>query len=342
MFNNKFKTFILLSLTFPLTLFLIVSSANFGGGDAAVITVPDDVQSINKAILMAPDGGIVKIKGGTYEEAVYVNKSITLLGENSPILFMPLTVADAKNVTLKGIRFILNPPGTEPAIIAANASNLTLENLIIEASGILLVNSTDTLVKNCNFVGNPGPSISIRGVASRNVVIEWCCFNQTYTALMVRQATDVTFRYNTADTTGSPVKLQSGCQDATIYLNNFLKGEAEDYGANNKWYNQTLKLGNLWGNPNPEKDKNKDGIIDEPKTIGGTAGSRDEYPLAKPFTEYLNGKKPENIWQENTAIIVIAAAITLLATIILTVRRHMLKRRGENKIGLENKPAKHP
>ena len=321
---RKLRIILFLSLTFFL-IFTSITSAPFTyGGDNSIITVPDDAPSINAAVAMASKGGIVKVKRGIYAEAIYINKSITLLGENSPTILEPLTVAHTENVTIKGIRFIIDPPGTGSAIIVFNTSKLTLENLNIRASYIFLINSTSTSIKNCNFTGNPGPSIRIQGKATKNITIEWCHFNQTYMALIVRQATGIIFRYNTVNTTQSSIKLLGGCQNATIHLNNFLKSEAEDYGLNNKWYNETLKLGNYWADISITKDKDGDGIIDEYKKLGGTAMSEDKYPLAKPFTEYLkNQNQPAN----NTVDYMIAAIAA--ATAIITTTAIIIKRRRE-------------
>ncbi|MEM2790089.1 MAG: hypothetical protein QW236_07125, partial [Candidatus Bathyarchaeia archaeon] len=116
--------------------------------------------------------------------------------------------------------------------------------------------------------------------------------------------------------------------NTTIYLNNFLKGEAEDYGENNKWYNETLKLGNLWGDLNPEEDRDGDGRIDEPKTIGGTANSRDEYPLAKPFIKYLEKEDTGGEQADNTITLAIITATIIVASaaILIVARKSLLKR----------------
>lgn len=321
-----FTFLIMITLIFSLLNPLGRLNASYSG--EIFITVPDDVPSINMAIPKVREGGTVKIKRGNYAETVYINKSVTLLGENNPTIRMPLTITHTQNVTINGISFVIEPAGTEPAIIALNASRLTLENLKINATFIFLIDSADISIKNCQFAGNPGPSIHIQGKKSNNITIEWCKFNQTYMALVVRQATNINFRYNTVNATEFSIKLLSECKSATISLNNFLKGEAEDYGIYNKWYNETSKLGNHWADLDPSKDKNEDGIIDEPKTIGGTAGSRDEYPLAKPFTEYLKSQNQQaNITTYITAAIALIATLTAAATILYMKRRQKIEQK---------------
>jgi hypothetical protein len=288
----------------------------------AVITVPDDISTINGAVTLVSSGGTVRIKRGTYTENVYINKSITLLGEDNPTIIAPLTVANAQNITVKGITFLIDPPGTEPAITAINTSNMALENLNIEWSGILLTNASNLHIRSCLFTENPGPAISIRGKASKTITIEWCNFSQTYSALSVRQASEITFKFNIVNATEAAIKLFNECQNATIYLNNLLNGLAEDDGVNNKWYNETLKLGNYWGSQNIERDNNGDGIIDEPKTINGAAYSMDMYPLAKPLEEYL---KSQNQPTNTTAIIIIFTVVAAIVVLTLFYKKRRWK-----------------
>jgi hypothetical protein len=290
----------------------------------AVITVPDDISTINGAVTLVSSGGTVRIKRGTYTESVYINKSITLLGEDNPTIIGPLNVANAQNVSVKSITFIIDPPGTEPAITVTDTSNMALENLNIKWSGILLTNASNLHVRSCLFTENPGPAISIRGKASKNITIEWCNFNQIYSALSVRQASQITFKFNIVNATEAAIKLFSECRNATIYLNNLLNGLAEDDGLNNKWYNETLKLGNYWGKKDDEKDANGDGIIDEPKIINGAAHSMDEYPLAKPFQEYLKSQNQ----QTGAMAIIIFAIVGVVAATAATILFYR-KRRGK-------------
>lgn len=314
--------FSLLLLMFSLIfMFSIIMLDIYGYQDLVVITVPDDVQSINKAIAMVLDGGTVRVKRGVYVEAIYINKSITLLGEGNPVILMPLLVAYTQNVTIKGLGFIIDPPGVEPAITILNASKLTLENLDIRQTFILLVNSTIVSVRNCSFTGNPGPSISIRGKTSGNIIVEWSQFNQTM-ALIARQAVGIIFRYNTVNATESSIKLLSECQNATIYLNNFLNGEVEDYGLNNKWYSETLRLGNYWFGISSLKDMDGDGVMDESRRISGTAMSEDKYPLAKPFTEYLKSRN-QLINTTKYMMLAIILAVAIITTVILIIRRRL-------------------
>ncbi len=71
-----------------LVLLTISYIANFGTptakADSKIIIVPDDFPSISMAIRNATTGDTIYVKGGTYTETqLRINKSVTLIGENS-------------------------------------------------------------------------------------------------------------------------------------------------------------------------------------------------------------------------------------------------------------------
>ncbi|MEM2587889.1 MAG: right-handed parallel beta-helix repeat-containing protein [Candidatus Bathyarchaeia archaeon] len=324
-YPSKFLIMILVLLLNPLVMLRTSHGEEFS------ITVPDDTTSINRAVAMAPNGGTIKLRRGTYTEEVYINKSITLIGEEGARILAPLKVLNACNIVIGGIDIEIYPAGTEIGMALLGASELRIENLSIVGTGVLMVNSTGIVVRNCTFTENPGPAIQIRGSKSKNILVENCIFNRTYMALSAQSGSNITFRYNTVYAKHLSIKLYSATSNITIYLNNMMSGDAEDHGKNNRWYNETLKLGNLWGDLSPEGDRDGDGRIDEPKTIGGTAGSRDEYPLAKPFTEYLKDISGDGQMSNpnNPAIPIILAVIALVAAsaILIAARKHM-RRKG--------------
>ena len=68
----------------------------------------------------------------------------------------------------------------------------------------------------------------------------------------------------------------------TIFENNLVdnKIQAQDDGSNNVWYKDGK--GNYWSDwTSPDDDK--DGIVDKPYVIAGTAKSLNKYPLASPY-----------------------------------------------------------
>jgi len=281
-----------------------------------LVTVPDDFSTVNGAIAFVSSGGAVKIRGGAYSEYIYLTKSVVLIGEKNPKILETLTMEEVGNVTVKGISFEIIPPGAAYGIIVLNVDVVVLEDLNFKGGGILIVNATNITLRNCSFIETPGPAIQIRG-SSKNVVVENCIFNKTYTALSVRQGVNITFRFNTVYAEDISIKLFSKCVNTTIYMNNIFRGEVEDNGLNNKWYSETLKLGNFWGELSLEGDRDGDGIVDKPKNIGGAAQSVDKYPLAKPFREYMGSKN--QLASIQTIIIAVATIATVAAVVIATV-----------------------
>ncbi|MEM2950631.1 MAG: NosD domain-containing protein [Nitrososphaeria archaeon] len=299
----------------------------YGNESFTIITVPDDRSSINSAISAVPNGGIVRIKGGTYTENVYINKSVTLEGENNPRILSPLMVDSVQNVIIKGIRFEIYPYGTEAALTVYNVKGLVLERLTFKGSSILLVNSTNIVVKGCRFEDNLGPSISIRGSGSGNITIEWCQFILAYSALLVRQGSDIIFRYNDVNTTSEPIKLYNQCVNTLVYLNNFYYGVAEDNGIDNKWFNGTIKLGNYWAKLVSANDRDGDRILDEPIKILGLSQTLDMYPLMEPFTEYINNQT----WPATFISLISLMAVAIIVFISLLEYRRRCRKRYESK-----------
>jgi hypothetical protein len=309
---------------FTLALLIVASTLTppLHGEGATLVTVPDDASTINGAIAIVSNGGTVMVRGGTYEEYVYLNKPVALIGLGKTRMLEPLTIMETRNVTLRSMSFEIYPFGTEPGITIFNAGNVLLENLCFKGTGILVVNSTSIMLRNCSFTENPGPAVRILG--GGRVIIEKCVFNNTYTALSVQQGVDIVFRLNTVYAESLSIKLFKGCVNSTVCLNNIMQGEAEDNGLGNKWFNETLKLGNFWRTYSGS-DKDGDGIIDEPKKISGSAGSLDKYPLAKMYEEYL---KEQNQPASIQTILVVIVFTTMLLTMGLSLYRRRLRKIG--------------
>lgn len=290
------------------------------------VVVPEDASSINQAVSIAPSGGVVRVKSGVYSEYVYLNKSIELIGEGMPRILEPVTVENVSNVVVRSLSIEIYPYGTEVGISIVNASNVVLENLVLKGSGILIADSVNVLVRNCSFIDSPGPAIRITGRGSMYIVVEGSSFNNTYIALSVHQGVNVTFRYNVVYANRLSVKLYSDCKNSLIYMNNFIRGGAEDNGLNNKWYSPELKLGNFWGEPYALIDSNGDGVSDEPVEIAGVAGSIDPYPLVNEFSKYLNSVSQGSRDRYTTATALLLLAVATVAVLAYySYRRRRMK-----------------
>jgi pectin methylesterase-like acyl-CoA thioesterase len=76
------------------------------------IVVPDDYSSIQEAVDNAPWGGTVFVRSGSYSDRVFVNKSLSLIGEDPentvisisslPFLSYAAIEVSASDVTISG------------------------------------------------------------------------------------------------------------------------------------------------------------------------------------------------------------------------------------------------
>jgi len=103
---------------------------------AAIITVPDDYSTIQKAINAANSGDTIYVKAGTYYEHVIVNKSLSLIGENKST-----TIIDGYG------------NGT---VVKVTADNVAIMSFTIQngARGISLVYCTGAYLKDNEMTGN--------------------------------------------------------------------------------------------------------------------------------------------------------------------------------------------
>lgn len=94
--------------------------------------------SLTEALAEAQDGDTIEVQGGTYPAPLVIDKSVTLVGVNWPVIDgggagSVVTLA-AANITFRG--FIVRGSGNEPdrnhAGIAVNAANILVENNRLE------------------------------------------------------------------------------------------------------------------------------------------------------------------------------------------------------------------
>jgi hypothetical protein len=95
--------------------------------------------------------------------------------------------------------------------------------------------------------------------------------------------TSAVFRYN--DLYAGTLTFQSTSQQSFFYLNNLYGGSVQDNGFDNRF--DTGSIGNYWTGFSAN-DSNGDGTWDSPRTIAGSAGNTDRYPLVSPFGGVAN------------------------------------------------------
>jgi parallel beta-helix repeat protein len=93
---------------------------------------------------------------------------------------------------------------------------------------------------------------------------------------------------NCSDNTYYCIRIRTSCSHNRIWNNTFYQYNAYDEGTSN-WWNSTSGYGNWWSSWQTPDVLPPFGIVDTPKSILGTAGSKDYYPI----TTY-NGSSDDN------------------------------------------------
>lgn len=109
-------------------------------------------KTINEAVSAAKDGATIKILPGTYNEAIEINKSITLKGEAAGKCMV--SAANGPTFTLSGM---------------AKISGLTIANSSSKTSPSVLISNGNIEVSNC-IVSNATPAIAPDYVAAISII----------------------------------------------------------------------------------------------------------------------------------------------------------------------------
>jgi len=243
-----------------------------------VVYLPDNASSIMQAVNMVAPGGTVYVKESSYEEDVYIDKPVAIIGLGEVVLWGSIRVVSTGNVSLVNLTVAISPPGSEVAILIHNSTMVRINGLHILYSNVMITGSTAIEVYDSLFEDSPSPAILV-DKGSSNITIRGNSFSSTYTALTVISGSNSSFYYNRVyDARSYGVKLFSGAVGVRVFLNNFYNNTScYDEGKGNIWYNQSLKLGNYW----------EEAVCNTGVGIDGPAGSIDEYPLCSPFENYL-------------------------------------------------------
>lgn len=223
---------------------------------------------IQSAIDNASSGDTIFVYHGTYNETVVINKSITLLGENSekPVIFYErglgdtanIVLIDANNCTFNGFKITASPDFSEIIGITIYSSNNTISN---------------------NSIANTTKGIEI-GPGYENNTIIWNNISYNKYAIRVQDATKNKIFLNMIAFNERGILLCCGSIGNMVYLNTF-KGNSVWNGYDlfhNQWDNGSV--GNYWDDY-MGSDDDGDGIGDTPYNITGDR-NQDNYPLMTP------------------------------------------------------------
>lgn len=182
--SNRYISLLLL-LCFPLVSF----------GKTIEVCASCETESIKEGISKAADFDTLLIKKGTYKEFnIIIDKPLTLLGEDYPIIDGEdqgeiITIV-SDNVTVDGL-FIINV-GTSyttdyAAIRVVKSSNFTIQHMVLEKLffGIYLEKASDGIVYHNKIVGD-----AVEEFNSGNGIQLWYCKNVKVEKNQVHQVRD--------------------------------------------------------------------------------------------------------------------------------------------------------
>lgn len=164
-------------------------------GDTIEVCSSCKFSNINEAIKLAQDFDTILIKKGTYKEMnIIIDKPLTVLGENYPVIDGELKgeiiTITSDNVTVDGL-YIINV-GTSytedyAAIRVVKSKNFIIQNLVLEKLffGIFLEKSSDGKVYHNNIVGD-----AVEEYNSGNGIQLWYCKNIEIDQNIVTQVRD--------------------------------------------------------------------------------------------------------------------------------------------------------
>ncbi len=187
-----------------------------------------------------------------------------------------------KNVSMRNATV----PENAGQVILGNVSWLKIENLRISNASIAIEigYSSNITIRNNTCSNNRGDGIYI-GYSNNNTIVNNLIISNTYYGIYISTGLhnliyNNSFLYN------------DGSGDAF----NSRHVQAYDSGINDYW-NSSSGMGNYWhdwANNNDSNDQNRNGIVDWPYRIDGSAGAKDYYPLCSP-TYKFPPKQPRNL-----------------------------------------------
>jgi parallel beta-helix repeat protein len=279
------------------------------GGKVIYVTVGETIQSV---INNASSGDTIIIPQGVYFEHLTVNKSLSIIGENRDLTIIDgngtgsVISVTASNVTIQSLTINGSGMDTNDGGIYLNHStgdDISLDNLLNDANGIVFQFSSDNVVANNvirsnNNDGMLGYFMSYNIISSnmissnRNGIEFYYCvndivFNNTLSSkvgILLYSSTSNTISVNTFSGNDVGMSLISS-DNNTIYHNNFENDlqylYLDKYSYSNRWDNGVE--GNYWDNYTGV-DSHNDGIGDTPFRIFSNA--TDNYPLVGFFSDF--------------------------------------------------------
>jgi len=228
-----------------------------------IIRVPEHYRTIQEAINQANPGDIIQVSSGTYHENLFINKTLTLLGE------------DRANTIING--------SICETVIQVNLTTVRINGFTIKggSNGIVLEECNNSVIQENNVnCTNAGIRLlhSNNNTVSDNIVTDAYWFG----IALCGHSSNNTIERNTIkdNAQGFGVKRQ----DNLIIHNNFINNQNQTHiieSFYNSW-NNTYE-GNYWSDYNGT-DAGQDGIGDTPYSIDEK--NQDNYPLMGMYNQF--------------------------------------------------------
>jgi parallel beta-helix repeat protein len=228
------------------------------------IRVPQDYPTIQEAINQANPGDTIQVSSGTYQETLFINKTLTLIGED-------------KNNT------ILDGSGCDCAVIQANLTTVNISGFTIHnaSNGIVLEECKNSVIKE-NNVNYTTQGIWLlhsnnNTVSDNNVKDAWWLG-----IVLCGHSSNNTIILNTIRDNNQGLGITG--EDNLIIHNNFINNQNQTNMIESHYniWNNTYE-GNYWSNYNGT-DADQDGIGDTPYPID--ENNQDNHPLMSMYSEF--------------------------------------------------------
>jgi len=233
------------------------------------------------------DGHTILVDVGTYDERLFINKSISLIGENrdSTIInwtgnfFDPMVDITASNVEVAGFSLL---GWTFVKMSVSSCSNVTIRDNFVESGGqCIYLDSTSncTIADNSLFArfGLEGNDLVVLDSCSRCLIKNNTINGACYDGMVLINSNNILICNNIISHNGYGIDFEnfgSPNKENTIFHNNFEDNYRQISGGTSGYFYENFE-GNYWSDYTG-KDANQDGI-------GDTPYGEDLYPLMGAF-----------------------------------------------------------
>jgi parallel beta-helix repeat protein len=266
---------------------LLVSQRASAETGSTVIYVPNDFTQIQDAINNAVAGDTIFVHNGTYDQDIYLNKSVSLVGQSreTTVIIPSLQQANiqiaANDVSVINLTVSNNVAASYGyGILVSSSHNVTISNDTIQnyLDGVIVSASFGVNISDCSIDNNAAAGVKF-DTSHDNDFSENTVSGNLVGLEFVSSSNDNTITGNTFGNDGLCVSL-SRSRDNLFWHNNFINGLNVISDSSNIWDKEGE--GNYWSG-NTGVDLNGDGISDTPYPIDAEV---DLYPLMGMFNGF--------------------------------------------------------